>query len=116
MKVEKYRVLGELIETNKRQFVIPVYQRNYDWGKQHCKKLYDDIISAYELDRFHFIGSIVYVDQGEENKIYRYLIIDGQQRITTLFYCLKLFLIQPKTKILKKSLKIFFLISTNIMT
>lgn len=38
MKVEKYRVLGELIETNKRQFVIPVYQRNYDWGKQHCKK------------------------------------------------------------------------------
>lgn len=30
MRVEKYRVLGELIETNKRQFVIPVYQRNYD--------------------------------------------------------------------------------------
>ncbi|MBO5304844.1 MAG: hypothetical protein J6A99_04125 [Clostridia bacterium] len=47
MKVEKYRVLGELIETNKRQFVIPVYQRNYDLEKQHCKKLYDDIISAY---------------------------------------------------------------------
>ena len=41
MKVEKYRVLGELIETNKRQFVIPVYQRNYDWEKSHCKKLFN---------------------------------------------------------------------------
>lgn len=89
MKVEKYRVLGELIETNKRQFVIPVYQRNYDWGKIHCKKLFEDIIDAYKYDRFHFVGSIVYVDQGEENKIYRYLIIDGQQRITTLFLLLK---------------------------
>ena len=102
MKVEKYRVLGELIETNKRQFVIPVYQRNYDWGKQHCKKLYDDIISAYELDRFHFIGSIVYVDQGEENKIYRYLIIDGQQRITTLFLLLKALLDSTEDENLKK--------------
>lgn len=89
MKVEKYRVLGELIETNKRQFIIPVYQRNYDWEKENCKKLFDDIVSAYEKDRLHFIGSIVYVDQGEENKIYRYLIIDGQQRITTIFLLLK---------------------------
>lgn len=37
----------------------------------------------------HFVGSIVYVDQGEQNKIYRYLIIDGQQRITTIFLLLK---------------------------
>ena len=89
MKVDKYKVLGDLIETNKRQFVIPVYQRNYDWKKTHCKKLFDDILNAFKLDRFHFVGSIVYVDQGEENKIYRYLIIDGQQRITTLFLLLK---------------------------
>lgn len=89
MKVDKYKVLGDLIETNKRQFVIPVYQRNYDWKKTHCKKLFDDILNAFRNDRFHFVGSIVYVDQGEENKIYRYLIIDGQQRITTLFLLLK---------------------------
>lgn len=89
MKVEKYRVLGELIETNKRQFVIPVYQRNYDWRKDNCKTLFDDIVNAVVMDRLHFVGSIVYVDQGEENKIYRYLIIDGQQRITTIFLLLK---------------------------
>lgn len=86
MKVEKYRVLGELIETNKRQFIIPVYQRNYDWKKENCKTLFDDIVNAYTMDRLHFVGSIVYVDQGEESKIYRYLIIDGQQRITTIFF------------------------------
>lgn len=89
MKVEKYRVLGELIETNKRQFVIPVYQRNYDWRKDNCKTLFDDIVNAVVMNRLHFVGSIVYVDQGEENKIYRYLIIDGQQRITTIFLLLK---------------------------
>lgn len=105
MKVEKYRVLGELIETNKRQFVIPVYQRNYDWGKTHCKKLYDDIVASYQLDRFHFVGSIVYVDQGEENKIYRYLIIDGQQRITTLFLLLKALLDSAEEENIKKEIE-----------
>lgn len=105
MKVDKYKVLGDLIETNKRQFVIPVYQRNYDWGKPHCKKLFDDILDAYKYDRFHFVGSIVYVDQGEENKIYRYLIIDGQQRITTLFLLLKALLDSSSDDNTKKELE-----------
>lgn len=51
--------------------------------------MFDDIVAAYRKDRLHFIGSIVYVDQGEENKIYRYLVIDGQQRLTTIFLLLK---------------------------
>lgn len=105
MKVDKYKVLGDLIETNKRQFVIPVYQRNYDWGKSHCKKLFDDILDAFRYDRFHFVGSIVYVDQGEENKIYRYLIIDGQQRITTLFLLLKALLDSSTDDNTKKELE-----------
>lgn len=104
MKVDKYRVLGELIEKNQRQFVIPVYQRNYDWEKTHCKKLYEDIIEAYKRDRFHFIGSIVYVDQGEENKIQKCLIIDGQQRITTIFLLLKAMLDLATDEYLKKEL------------
>ena len=89
MKVDKYKVIGELIETNKRQFVIPVYQRNYDWKKENCKKLLDDVILASKKQRSHFLGSIVYVDMGEVDKIYRYLIIDGQQRITTIFLIMK---------------------------
>ncbi len=104
MKVDKYRVLGELIEKIQRQFVIPVYQRNYDWEKNHCKKLYEDIVEAYKRDRFHFIGSIVYVDQGEENKIQKCLIIDGQQRITTIFLLLKAMLDLATDEYLKKEL------------
>lgn len=104
MRVDKYRVLGELIEKNQRQFVIPVYQRNYDWEKSHCKKLFEDILEANKRDRFHFLGSIVYVDQGEENKIQKCLIIDGQQRITTIFLLLKAMLDLSTDEYMKKEL------------
>jgi len=65
-------------------FVIPVYQRNYDWTKEQCEQLFNDLIDISENNfRTHFIGSIVSIynnDQGGRE----YLIIDGQQRITTL--------------------------------
>lgn len=89
MKVDKYDVVGDLLESNKKQFIIPVYQRNYEWNKIQCKKLFDDIIEAYEKKKKHFIGSIVYVELGEINKLHNYVIIDGQQRITTLYLLLK---------------------------
>lgn len=61
-------------------FIIPVYQRNYTWKKEDCKQLLDDIISIADFkDRTHFIGSIVHVKHSDGN-----VIIDGQQRITTL--------------------------------
>lgn len=89
MKVDKYDVVGDLLESNKKQFIIPVYQRNYEWNKIQCKKLFDDIIEAYEKKKKHFIGSIVYVELGEINKLHNYVIIDGQQRLTTLYLLLK---------------------------
>ena len=89
MKVDKYNVIGDLIESNKKQFIIPVYQRNYEWFKPQCKKLYDDIINAFEHKKKHFVGSIVYVELGEIEKLHTYVIIDGQQRITTLYLLLK---------------------------
>ncbi|MDE0471599.1 MAG: DUF262 domain-containing protein [Ekhidna sp.] len=50
------------MSANKTQFVIPVYQRNYDWGKEQCKKLLDDIIEVGTNKEIttHFIGSIVF--------------------------------------------------------
>ena len=89
MKVDKYNVIGDLIESNKKQFIIPVYQRNYEWFKPQCKKLYDDIIHSFEQKKKHFVGSIVYVELGEIEKLHTYVIIDGQQRITTLYLLLK---------------------------
>lgn len=66
-----------------KQFVIPVYQRNYDWETENCKQLYDDLIKVIRNGRkSHFFGSIVSVhNDGSFNE---FLVIDGQQRLTTV--------------------------------
>ena len=75
------------IQTPKVQFVIPVYQRNYDWSIQQCGDLFRDIISVVEENRVsHFIGSIVYLHEGImiTSEVRELVIIDGQQRLTTI--------------------------------
>ena len=78
----------EFLQTPKTQFVIPVYQRNYDWTLTQCKQLLDDIIQAGSTDDIsaHFIGSIVNVQAGiyASSALKELIIIDGQQRITTI--------------------------------
>lgn len=71
--------LAEFFHSTK-PLMIPVYQRNYTWKKENCKLLFDDILSICDKsDKRHFIGSIVFVDDPDA-----YIIIDGQQRITTI--------------------------------
>jgi len=87
MKANETKV-EEFLSQNKTRFVIPVYQRNYDWTKYQCKKLLDDILdvgSSNEMNA-HFIGSIVYIhdDIYTSSRIKELTIIDGQQRLTTL--------------------------------
>lgn len=69
------------LEGTDKNFIIPVYQRNYNWKKEQCKRLFDDLEDIIESDfRTHFLGSIVSIySMGQE-----YLVIDGQQRITTM--------------------------------
>lgn len=67
-----------------KRFIIPVYQRNYDWKMEHCKQLYDDLVKVIRQNRkSHFFGSIVSV-QSETGTMEEFLIIDGQQRLTTV--------------------------------
>lgn len=69
---------------NADKLVIPVYQRNYDWKEEQCRKLYSDLIKTIrEKRRWHFFGGIVSVSDpmGSSSD---YLVIDGQQRITTV--------------------------------
>ncbi|EMH24481.1 hypothetical protein HMPREF1419_00855 [Helicobacter pylori GAM263BFi] len=72
-------------EHQNNQFVIPIYQRVYSWGKEQCKQLWDDIIKIGGNDKMngHFIGSILYVLDGNTPSS-PLLIIDGQQRLTTI--------------------------------
>ncbi|WP_231258040.1 DUF262 and DUF1524 domain-containing protein [Helicobacter pylori] len=79
--------LLEFFEQNQtNQFVIPIYQRLYSWGKEQCKQLWDDIIKIGGNDKMngHFIGSILYVLDGNTHSNNTLLIIDGQQRLTTI--------------------------------
>ena len=76
--------LLEYMEGSKKRFVIPVYQRNYDWKTENCKQLYDDLVTVVKTNRrSHFFGSIVSSYQ-PNGRYTEYLVIDGQQRLTTV--------------------------------
>ena len=74
----------ELLEGNNKRFIIPVYQRRYDWKYSECRKLYKDLKAAIEKNkRTHFFGNITMQVVGR-GVITEYHIVDGQQRITTI--------------------------------
>lgn len=80
-------LLNNFLSQNKTQFVIPVYQRNYDWSVAQCKQLLLDIVeTGSKPDGSHFIGSIVYIHDGVfvSTEVKPLVVIDGQQRLTTI--------------------------------
>lgn len=75
--------LYRFFEGAKTKFLIPLYQRNYDWKEENCGQLFSDLISVHANNKkSHFFGSIVSSLANEEDDVR--LIIDGQQRITTV--------------------------------
>ncbi|GHS29466.1 hypothetical protein VN1290_12980 [Helicobacter pylori] len=86
MDAEATPLLKFIKDNQKNQFVIPIYQRLYSWKKEQCKQLWDDIIKIGGNDKMdgHFIGSILYVLDGITHSDNALLIIDGQQRLTTI--------------------------------
>ena len=83
MKGSETKLVAFMQGSDKR-FVIPVYQRNYDWKTENCKQLFDDLKKVIKTHRkSHFFGSIVsvYNPDGENME---FQIIDGQQRLTTI--------------------------------
>ena len=73
------------------QFVIPVFQRDYSWTEAQCEQLWNDILAVASLEstRGHFLGSIVSVPPKASSAGFtQWLLIDGQQRVTTLILLL----------------------------
>lgn len=89
MQPYKAWLFSDIIEKNKRVFKVPVYQRNYDWNNIQCEKLYQDIMNANKRDHKHFTGTIVYIVGLDGSTLNEVLIIDGQQRLTTMYILLK---------------------------
>ena len=74
--------LIKYLDGGDKRFIIPVYQRNYSWKKVNCEQLYNDLVRLSRTGRsMHFFGSIVSVYSGASEE---FLIIDGQQRVTTI--------------------------------
>ncbi|TPH89964.1 DUF262 domain-containing protein [Helicobacter pylori] len=75
-------------------FSIPVYQRNYTWEEDNCRKLLEDIVSISQNKKTHFMGAITYIlhlidDEKSLRQLQEFVIIDGQQRVTTIMLLLK---------------------------
>ncbi|MBE5802991.1 MAG: DUF4268 domain-containing protein [Clostridiales bacterium] len=83
MKGSETRLLMYMDGSQKR-FVVPVYQRNYEWKKENCEQLFNDLIDVVRTGRkSHFFGSLVSSYHPNGHHI-EYLVIDGQQRLTTV--------------------------------
>lgn len=69
-----------------KQFILPVYQRYYSWQAEQCSRLWKDIVDMQKKDKDgHFVGSIVNIaEKAMPTGVQKYMIIDGQQRLTTL--------------------------------
>lgn len=89
MKADNLSFL-EFIE-GKRTFYIPVYQRNYDWKRIQCMALFKDIenIAINKNRNSHFLGTIVYVEGESLANFRKFIVIDGQQRLTSIMILLK---------------------------
>ena len=75
-----YRYLGGTC-----QYLIPLYQRTYSWEREQCARLWIDIVNLHTTHREgHFVGSIVRIDEDSAAGSTLAMIIDGQQRLTTL--------------------------------
>lgn len=93
MKATEVNLLKFLKQPN--QFVIPIYQRTYSWTLKQCQQLWQDVLRASQEGSVsgHFMGSIVYIEAGlyQVATVPQLLVIDGQQRLTTVSLLLAAF-------------------------
>ena len=69
---------------NNLTLIVPVYQRNYDWREEQCKQLFDDLKETVKKSNEHFMGAIVCQDRKLGGQFNEYVIVDGQQRISSI--------------------------------
>src|SRR3989442_12908040 len=98
MKASETKLQRVIEGTN--QYVVPLFQRKYSWDTKEWNTLWQDLVELYEEEnpRTHFIGSIVTMPtQSVPEGVAKYLLIDGQQRFTTIFILLSVLRDKPRT-------------------
>lgn len=85
-----YNSLKKILATeDEAYYKIPIYQRPYQWGKEQCEELLNDLFESYEDygEDDYFCGSLVLIQSNEDSDIYD--IVDGQQRLSTFILLAK---------------------------
>ena len=78
-------LLLDIVGASRTRFVIPPYQRAYSWKRRQCEELWLDIFRAARSASQHFVGTLLYApERNDENGNARFSIVDGQQRTTTV--------------------------------
>ncbi|GAA9585719.1 DUF262 and DUF1524 domain-containing protein [Helicobacter pylori] len=115
MEADATPLLKFIKDNQKNQLVIPIYQRLYSWEKEQCKQLWDDIIKIGGNDKMdgHFIGSILYVLDGITHSNNILLIIDGQQRLTTITLLLTALRNHLSDEVKRKEIEDHYLINSD---
>ncbi|MCK0501817.1 DUF262 and DUF1524 domain-containing protein [Helicobacter pylori] len=115
MDAEATTLLKFIKDNQKNQLVIPIYQRLYSWEKEQCKQLWDDIIKIGGNDKMggHFIGSILYVLDRITHSNNALLIIDGQQRLTTITLLLTALRDHLSDEVKRKEIEDHYLINSD---
>ncbi len=115
MEADATTLLNFIKDNQKNQLVIPIYQRVYSWEKEQCKELWDDIIKIGGNDKMdgHFIGSILYVLDGITHSNNALLIIDGQQRLTTITLLLTALRNHLSDEVKRKEIENHYLINSD---
>lgn len=103
MRATKNNIQG-FFGTPQIVFIVPVYQRNYDWKKDNCHQLFKDIISI-KPNQEHFIGTICF----KSNALNELLIIDGQQRLTSLTLLVKAIHDYASDEIIRSQIQNYYL-------
>ncbi|MGV9558841.1 GmrSD restriction endonuclease domain-containing protein [Streptomyces sp. NPDC003522] len=87
----KETLFADLVQGRAQQFQVPLYQRTYSWTEKHLKQLWSDILEQAEMlgseekASTHFLGSVVLAPSPRNDATFpRWLVVDGQQRLTTL--------------------------------
>ncbi len=81
--------VGRFIGNSDTVFIIPPFQRNYSWDEEQCCELFDDILDSIKKEKSHYIGNIVYyVGENDRAGFNEYILVDGQQRITSILLLL----------------------------
>ncbi|OLR50482.1 hypothetical protein BIZ47_03770 [Helicobacter pylori] len=115
MEADKNTLLKFIKDNQKNQLVIPIYQRLYSWEKEQCKQLWDDIIKIGGNDKIdgHFIGCILYVLDSITHSNNALLIIDGQQRLTTITLLLTALRNHLSDEVKRKEIENHYLINSD---